>query len=65
MGKSMETVLGLVINEIRSEGLIDRWERERELKMVRKNRCKLNGAIRESKAILETLHIQGKEKKYG
>jgi hypothetical protein len=47
--KSMESVLGPVLNEIRKEGLINRWERERELKKVRKNRRGLNRAIREGK----------------
>jgi hypothetical protein len=62
MRKSIDRVLAPVINEIRLEGLIDRWERERVLKMVRKNQRRLNKEIRESKAILGTPHIQGKEK---
>jgi hypothetical protein len=65
MEKSMDKVLAPVLNEIRFEGLIERWEKERELKKVRKNRRVLNKVIRESKAILETLHRQGKEKKHG
>jgi hypothetical protein len=66
MGKSMEEVLGPVLNEIRLEGLLARWERERELKKVRKNRRNLNRSIRENKAIKETLNmLQGKVGKHG
>jgi hypothetical protein len=49
MAKSMETVLAPVLNELRKEGLIDRWERERELKKVRRNRRRLNRVIQENK----------------
>jgi hypothetical protein len=66
MGKSMDKVLAPIINEIRLEGLSARWERERELKKVRKNRCNLNRSIRENKAITETLNMtQGKARKHG
>jgi ribosomal protein S8 len=65
MGKSMERVLGPVINELRMEGFIGRWEQERELSTVQKNRRRLNKMIRENRAIKETLDIQGKGKKHG
>jgi hypothetical protein len=66
MGKSMEKVLAPVLNELRLEGFLDRWERERELKKVRKNRRNLNRSIRENKAIKETLNMpQGKVRKHG
>jgi hypothetical protein len=66
MGKSMDKVLAPVLNEIRLEGLSARWERERELKKVRKNRRNLNRSIRENKAITETLNMaQGRERKHG
>jgi hypothetical protein len=66
MGRSMDEILVPVLNEIRSEGLLDRWERERELKKVRKNRRNLNRSIRENKAIKETLNmLQGKAGKHG
>jgi hypothetical protein len=55
MEKSMSEVLAPIINEIRLEGLLDRWERERELKKVLRNRRGLNKAIRESRAAMETL----------
>jgi hypothetical protein len=66
MEKSMDKVLAPVLNEIRLEGLLARWERERELKKVRKNRRNLNRSIRENKAITETLNMtQGKVRKHG
>jgi hypothetical protein len=66
MGKSIDKVLEPVLNEIRLEGLSARWEQERELKKVRKNRRNLNRSIREKKAIKETLNMpQGKGKKHG
>jgi hypothetical protein len=66
MGKSMGNVLEPVLNEIRSSGLLARWERERELKKVRKNRRNLNRSIRENMAVKETLNMsQGKGKKHG
>jgi DNA-binding PadR family transcriptional regulator len=49
MAKSIEKVLEPVLNELRRDGLIELWERERELKRVRKNQRSLNRAIRESK----------------
>jgi hypothetical protein len=61
MGKSMEKVLGPVINEIRKEGLIGRWEKERELKTVRKNRRSLNKEIRQKAESLG----RGKGKNHG
>jgi hypothetical protein len=66
MGKSMDKVLAPVLNEIRLSGLSARWEQERELKKVRKNRRNLNRSIRENKAIKETLNTpQGKVRKHG
>jgi hypothetical protein len=65
MGESMEKVLEPVLNELRREGLIGRWERERELKKVRKNRRGLNKAVRESKEKLETPNMPGKGKTHG
>jgi hypothetical protein len=61
MGKSMEKVLEPVLNEIRMMGLTTRWEKERELKNVRKNRRSLNKAIRQKAEALES----GKGKKHG
>lgn len=61
MGKSMEKVLWPVLNEIRKEGLIGRWEKERELKTVSKNRRSLNKVIRQKS---ESLGL-GKGKKNG
>lgn len=55
MGKSMDEVLAPVLNEFRKEGLLDRWEQERKLNKVQKDRRRLNRAIREN------LNKKGKE----
>jgi hypothetical protein len=57
MGKSMDKVLAPLLNEIRTEGLLDSWARE--LKRARKNRYMPKKEIRGRKEIADTLDPAG------
>jgi hypothetical protein len=53
--KTFFVTLDNFVKEIYADGTAERWERQREIAAVEKNRRRLNRKIREEKIILECL----------
>jgi hypothetical protein len=61
-GKSIYTKMENFVKELHQNGTVARWEEQRKLKEVERNRRKLNRRIWEEKAIMDCLGNTGKRR---